>query len=176
MNTGIGLLLALVGGGIQGAFFFPMKYMKNWRWENGWFLFSLFGCLVFPAVLAFLATPDLAAVYRAAGLKTAGLVFFFGLCWGVGAVLYGLGVNYLGMAMGVTIITGINVCLGTMLPALCLSPGTLTLPAGLTLSGAPGSHRHRRRRYFDRRAVAREGAGRGAPATPPRPRRRSSLG
>jgi L-rhamnose-H+ transport protein len=133
MDIFIGLLLALIGGGVQGAFFFPMKSMRGWRWENGWFVFSLVGCLILPALLAFLTTPDLISVYAAAGWKTAGVVFLFGLCWGVGAVLYGLGVDFLGMAMGVTVITGINACLGTLLPVLFLKPGTLTPWADLAL-------------------------------------------
>jgi hypothetical protein len=41
MNTGIGLLPALLGGGIQGAFFSPMKHLKNWRWENGRLLLGI---------------------------------------------------------------------------------------------------------------------------------------
>jgi L-rhamnose-H+ transport protein len=135
-NILIGLLLALIGGGIQGAFYFPMKYMKNWRWENGWFLFSLVGCLIIPALLALFTTPNLMAVYAAAGLKTAGVVFFFGLCWGIGAVLYGLGADILGMALGITIVTAINVCLGALLPIPFLPAGNVTAMAGLALGAA----------------------------------------
>ena len=54
----IGLLLAFVGGGIQGAFVFPMKFMKNSRWENGWFWFSLICCLIIPLVMAFATTKN----------------------------------------------------------------------------------------------------------------------
>jgi L-rhamnose-H+ transport protein len=133
MSTAIGLLLAFVGGAIQGTFFLPMKYMKGWRWENGWFVFTLSCCLVLPALLAFGTTPGLLDVYRAAGLQTVGLVLLFGMGWGLGAVLYGLGVNLLGMALGIVVITGINTCLGTLFPILFLEEKQFTARAAMVL-------------------------------------------
>jgi len=129
----IGLILAFAGGGIQGAFFFPMKYMRNWRWENGWFLFSVVACFILPVLLALVTTPGLFEIYEIIGLKIIGLVFFFGLCWGVGALLFGLGADYLGMALGIAIITGINVCLGALLPALFLPSGQFSTISGIML-------------------------------------------
>lgn len=134
--TLIGLLLAFVGGGIQGAFVFPMKFMKNARWENGWFLFSLVCCLIFPVALAFGTTPGLMDIYSAVGWKTVGLVFLFGLGWGVGVVLFGLGAEFLGMALGIALITAINVCLGALFPILFLSSSQFTPKAGLVLGAA----------------------------------------
>jgi L-rhamnose-H+ transport protein len=128
-----GLFLAFLGGGIQGAFVFPMKFMRNSRWENGWFWFSLVCCLIFPVVLAFGTTPGLMNIYSAAGWKTVGLVFLFGLGWGVGVVLFGLGAEFLGMALGIALITAINVCLGALFPILFLSAGQFTMQAGLVL-------------------------------------------
>ena len=132
----IGLLLAFLGGGIQGAFVFPMKFMKNCRWENGWLLFSLVCCLVFPLALAFGTTPGLVEIYSAAGWKTVGLVFLFGLGWGVGVVLFGLGAEFLGMALGIALITAINVCLGALFPILFLSSSQFTTQAGVVLGAA----------------------------------------
>ncbi|HEC45074.1 MAG TPA: hypothetical protein ENI20_19885 [Bacteroides sp.] len=64
MKIVIGLILATIGGGIQGAFVYPLKFLKNWKWENGWFIFTITCCLVFPTILAFPTTPDLVGVYR----------------------------------------------------------------------------------------------------------------
>lgn len=133
MNIVIGLILAFIGGAIQGAFVFPMKFLRQWRWENGWFVFTLVCCLLFPAALAFGTTPGLLDIYHAVGLKTVGLVFLFGLGWGVGVVLFGLGAEYLGMALGIAIITGINVCLGAVFPILFLRSGQFSPKAALTL-------------------------------------------
>lgn len=135
-TTLLGLALAFAGGGIQGAFVFPMKFMRNYRWENGWMLFSLVCCLIFPVALAAATTPGLWAIYEAVGWKTVGLVFLFGLGWGVGVVLFGLGAEYLGMALGIALITAINVCLGALFPILFLSSSQFTVKAGLVLGAA----------------------------------------
>lgn len=132
----IGILLAFVGGGLQGAFFFPMKFMKRWKWENGWFLFILFACFVLPLTLALSTTPDLWGLYESIGISTITLVLIFGMLWGVGAVLFGLGADYLGMALGIAIITGINVVLGALLPVLFLPSGQLSTTSFLLLGGA----------------------------------------
>jgi L-rhamnose-H+ transport protein len=138
-NVLIGLVLAFLGGAIQGTFFFPMKFMRQWRWENGWLVWTMVCCLILPLGLAWLTTPDLWAIYSGVGLKTVGLVFLFGLGWGAGAVLYGLGAEFLGMALGIAIITAINACLGTLLPILFLREeqltraGMLVLAAGLAV-------------------------------------------
>ncbi|MBN1908825.1 MAG: hypothetical protein JW818_03720 [Pirellulales bacterium] len=139
MKVLLGLSLALLGGAVQGTFFFPMKFMRRWRWENGWLVFTVTCCLILPLGLAWGTTPGLMDVYRHVGLKTVGLVFLFGLGWGIGAVLYGLGAEFLGMALGISIITGINACLGTLLPILFLKEGQMTaagvgvLTAGLVI-------------------------------------------
>lgn len=134
MEILLGLALAFLGGAIQGTFFFPMKFMRGWRWENGWLIFSITCCLLLPLGLACLTTPGLLDIYRDVGLGTVGLVFLFGLGWGVGAVLYGLGADFLGMALGIAIITGINACLGALLPILFLDEGQISLTGMLVLA------------------------------------------
>jgi hypothetical protein len=86
--------------------------------------------------MALATTPGLMGIYEAAGVKSLALVFVFGLGWGVGVVLFGLGAEYLGMALGVSIITGINVCLGALFPILFLSREQFTVQAGLVLGAA----------------------------------------
>ena len=134
MEILLGLMLAFVGGAIQGTFFYPMKFMRGWRWENGWLVFSLTCCLLLPLGLAWGTTPDLLDIYDGVGWGTVGLVFLFGLGWGVGAVLYGLGADLLGMALGIVIITGINACLGALLPVFFLEKGQMGVAGILVLA------------------------------------------
>ncbi len=133
MNIVIGLALAILGGGLQGAFVLPMKSMKKWEWENGWLVYTVVCCLVFPAILAFAFIPNLMEIYKSSGMGTLNAVFWFGAGWGVGSILFGLGAKFLGMAMGIALITGINACLGTLFPILFLKTGQFTAKAGLVL-------------------------------------------
>ncbi len=129
----IGLLLAFVGGGVQGAFVYPLKFMNNWKWENGWFIFTLVCCLIAPVILAFVTTSSLFDVYKSIDVSVLLLVFIFGLGWGIGVVLFGLGAKMLGMALGIAIITGLNACFGTLFPILFLPTGAFGVKAGLIL-------------------------------------------
>lgn len=126
MKLIIGLILATLGGGIQGAFVFPLKLMKNWRWENGWFVFTIACCLVMPTIVTFITTPGLLDIYRETESITLWLVFASGLAWGIGVILFGLGAEYLGMALGIAIITALNAVFGTLFPILFLPTGSFS--------------------------------------------------
>jgi L-rhamnose-H+ transport protein len=136
MGTIIGLSLAFLGGGIQGAFVFPLKYMRNWNWENGWFIFTLLCCFAFPLILAFSTISGLMDVYRSVDTVVVTLVFITGLAWGVGVVLFGLGAKMLGMSLGIAIITGLNAVFGTLFPILFLPSGTLSAKSGILLGAS----------------------------------------
>jgi L-rhamnose-H+ transport protein len=134
-ETILGLFLAVLGGGLQGAFVLPLKYMKKWEWENGWLIFTLINCVVFPVVAAWLFIPDFLEVYSNENVTTGIMqaVFWFGAGWGIGNILFGLGAKFLGMALGIALITGINCVLGTLFPILFLKPGQFNMTAGLLL-------------------------------------------
>lgn len=133
MTLIIGLFLAMSGGGIQGSFVYPMKFVKNWQWENGWFVFTVTCCLIFPIILAFGTTPNLMDIYSNTESITLWLVFLSGIAWGIGVVLFGLGADFLGMALGIAIITGLNAAFGTLFPLLFLPSGSLSSGALILL-------------------------------------------
>ena len=126
MKLIIGLILATLGGGIQGSFVYPLKFMKNWKWENGWFIFTITCCLIIPTILAFATTPDLLDIYRNTAPTTMWRVFLSGIAWGIGVVLFGLGADFLGMALGIAIITSLNAAFGTLFPLLFLPTGSFS--------------------------------------------------
>ncbi len=61
------------------------------------------------------------------------MLALFGLGWGVGAVLFGLGMDRLGMALGYPIIMGLIASLGALIPLLVFFPQTLFTTKGLVL-------------------------------------------
>jgi L-rhamnose-H+ transport protein len=46
------------------------------------------------------------------------LTYFFGLLWGIGGLTYGLGVRYLGVSLGSTIILGLCAVFGSIIPSI----------------------------------------------------------
>ena len=129
-----GIVVVTLAGILQGSFAAPMKRMAGWRWENTWLVFALFGLIVFPWVINFATVPNLESVYSGASPSTLIKVFGFGLLWGVGATLFGLGISRVGMALGFALILGITASFGSLLPLAILHSEQLVARRGLALA------------------------------------------
>ena len=129
--SGIGVVT--LAGILNGSFAAPMKLMPGWRWENSWLIFALSGLIVFPWIIGFATVPNLASVYAGASPSTLIKVVLFGLLWGVGSTLFGLGISRVGMALGFAVILGITASFGSLLPLAILHPEQLGATRGLAL-------------------------------------------
>jgi L-rhamnose-H+ transport protein len=123
----------LLAAALQGTFVLPMTMVKQWSWEHTWATFSLLGMLVFNWIITLLLVPNIFAVYAATPARDIAVLALFGLGWGVGAVLFGLGMDRLGMALGYPIIMGLIASLGALIPLLVFFPQTLFTTKGLVL-------------------------------------------
>jgi L-rhamnose-H+ transport protein len=110
-----------------------MTMVRRWSWEHTWATFSLLGMLVFNWIITFLLIPSIGAVYATSPAHDLAVLALFGLGWGVGAVLFGLGMEKLGMALGYPIIMGLIASLGSLIPLLVFFPQTLLTTRGLIL-------------------------------------------
>jgi L-rhamnose-H+ transport protein len=129
----IGLMLVVLGGVLQGTFILPMTLTRKWAWEHNWLAFSVLGMLALNWLLAGLLIPDVAAVYRATPAADLWALLLFGGLWGAGAILFGLGMQRLGMALGYPVIMGLILSLGALIPLLLEEPGQLASGAGVLL-------------------------------------------
>src|ERR1700758_2707682 len=128
-----GLAVVVLAGILQGSFAAPMKRMSAWRWENSWLLFALSGLIIFPWIINFATVPNVLQVYSAVSTSTLIKVVSFGLLWGAGATLFGLGIARVGLALGFALILGITASFGSLIPMAILHPDQLTTKRGLAL-------------------------------------------
>ena len=128
-----GFLLVLLAGLLQGSFILPMTLVRRWSWEHTWASFSLLGMFVFNWIITLLFVPSILSVYSASPTRDLTIVALFGMGWGVGAVLFGLGMERLGMALGYPIIMGLIASLGALIPLLVFFPQTLLTMKGFIL-------------------------------------------
>lgn len=153
----VGTLLVLMGGISTGCFPLPMKFTRNWAWENVWLLYSLVGLLVLPWLVAFAKIPHLMTVYGASNRHTLVLTALFGFGWGVGNVLFGEAVARVGMALTFAIVGGLCAAVGSLIPLILLRPECLMQPSGwvimlgvamtvcgVAILGAAGKEREKR--------------------------------
>ena len=125
--------LVLIAGFFQGTFVLPMTLTKKWEWEHTWATFSLLGMLVFNWILALIFIPDIFSVYNSVPSWDIIILILFGAGWGIGAVLFGLGMEKLGMALGYPIIMGLIASLGALIPLIIFFPETIFETKGLVL-------------------------------------------
>lgn len=125
-----GAAIVLAAGILQGLFAVPMKFARRWNYENIWLVFAVVGLVVFPWVLTFATVPQIAEVYRLTSTKCLMAVIGFGVCWGAGATLTGLGLSMLGIGLGFAIILGLSASVGSLVPLLVLTPAKLDTAQG----------------------------------------------
>jgi L-rhamnose-H+ transport protein len=126
----VGLAAVVLAGVLQGLFAVPMKYAPRWNYENIWLIFSLVGMVLLPWMLTVATVPHLGEAYSLTPMPVLVRIAGFGLCWGIGSALAGLGMNLLGIGLGMAIILGLSASLGSLIPLLILSPQQLHTPQG----------------------------------------------
>jgi L-rhamnose-H+ transport protein len=128
----IGLGAVILAGMLQGVFAVPMKYATRWSYENIWLVYGLSGMLVLPWLLTSATVPHTRQVYALSSAGTLFSIFGFGVCWGIGSALAGIGLIMLGIGLGMAIILGLSASLGSLIPLLILHPQQLHTRAGHT--------------------------------------------
>ncbi|TMI71580.1 MAG: L-rhamnose/proton symporter RhaT [Bacteroidetes bacterium] len=118
MGVILGVIFHFIGGFASGSFYIPYKKVKGWHWESFWIVGGLFSWLIVPPLAAWLTVPGFAEVIRQMDFTTLGLTFLFGVLWGIGGCTYGLGVRYLGVALGSSIILGLCMVFGSLIPSI----------------------------------------------------------
>ncbi len=121
----IGLGLTILSGTLMTCAIVPMKFARQWKWENIWLLYIGFGQVVFPLLLVRLAAPNAWAVFAAAKPAALAAAALFGMGWGIGNVLSGIGYTMLGVGLGLTIILGLATSAGSLIPLAVLYPERL---------------------------------------------------
>jgi L-rhamnose-H+ transport protein len=138
MGTILGVIFHFLGGFASGSFYVPYSKVKKWAWESYWIVGGLFSWLIVPPLAAWLTVPDFAALISHANFDTLKFTFLFGVLWGIGGLTYGLGVRYLGMSLGNSVVLGFCSAFGALVPSIYYNffpqPGKTTFYEMLTTS------------------------------------------
>lgn len=113
-----GIIFHFIGGFASGSFYMPFKKVKGWHWESYWLAGGLFSWLIVPPVAAWLTLPGFAELIAQASWRTLAATYVFGLLWGIGGLTYGLGIRYLGMSLGNSVMLGCCSLFGALVPAV----------------------------------------------------------
>ncbi|HBL76522.1 MAG: hypothetical protein A2W90_00435 [Bacteroidetes bacterium GWF2_42_66] len=144
------LFLIVSAGIFQGTFGLGMKKFHPLSWGSFWLVFSLIGMLVLPVSTALILVPSVNKAVFSLPPGTLILSVFMGACWGVGSVMFGKAVNYVGLSLTYGISMGLGAVVGSLMPlfvmeklpgmvaVLTIITGTLVMAFGVVLISCAG--------------------------------------
>lgn len=139
-----GILTAGLGGSSAGALGWPMKLMKNFKFEHIWLPGMLFGLLFLPWAVTLTFCPNAIEAIKTVDIWVIVKANLFSLAWGVGNVLMGLSLVRIGSSLSFAILSGIGIPLGVIVPMIFKGSGVfrqapdLNSTAGLVILSATG--------------------------------------
>jgi L-rhamnose-H+ transport protein len=129
----LGLLLLVLAGAMNGSFTLPMKFTRQWAWENTWLAWTIFALCIFPPLLTLSTVPQLGQVYAQASGAVIVTVAACGAGWGVSQVFFGLAVEAVGIALAFSVILGTSAAVGSLVPLIQRHQEKLFTSGGLLL-------------------------------------------
>jgi L-rhamnose-H+ transport protein len=118
MQAILGVLFHSLGGVAAGSFYMPYNKVKKWAWESYWMVGGTVSWLIVPPLAAWITVPGFAEIIAASSGQILYFTFAMGLLWGVGGLSYGLGIRYLGMSLGNSVVLGFCAAFGAIVPSI----------------------------------------------------------
>lgn len=122
------LVLVLFASVFQGTFGLGMKFMAPLKWEAWWLVHATVAMLLFPLVWALIVVPDLFGIIGSASSHAIWIGMLFGFLWGIGGIMFGKSIPYIGISLTYGIVMGTCSAVGSLIPLLQIENAT-SLPA-----------------------------------------------
>lgn len=120
--------LVLLASVFQGSFGLGMKFMAPLKWEAWWLVHATVAMLIVPIVWALMVVPDLFGVIASAPSEAIWIGMLFGFLWGIGGIMFGKSIPYIGISLTYGIVMGVCSAVGSLIPFFQLE-GAVNLPA-----------------------------------------------
>ena len=111
-------LLVILASFFQGSFGLGMKYIEPLKWEAWWIIHVTIAMIILPIAWAIMVVPNLFEVIGNAPNNAVFFGMFFGFLWGVGGILFGKSVPYIGLSLTYGIVMGLAASVGSIIPLL----------------------------------------------------------
>ncbi len=109
-------LLVIFASLFQGSFGLGMKYMAPLKWESWWLVHATIAMVLFPLAWALIVVPDLFGIIGNAPTNAVFVAMLFGFLWGIGGILFGVSVPYIGISLTYGIVMGLASSVGSLIP------------------------------------------------------------
>ncbi|VGO11982.1 L-rhamnose-proton symporter [Pontiella desulfatans] len=110
------IFIVILASVFQGTFGLGMKYIKPMAWEAWWIVHATVAMVIFPLIWASLVVPDLGGVLAQAPMNEVVGGAVMGFVWGIGGIMFGVSVGYIGMSLTYGIVMGLCSIAGALIP------------------------------------------------------------
>lgn len=118
MSAILGVVFHFIGGFASGSFYMAFKKVRLWAWESYWLIGGLFSWLIVPPLAAALTVPGFTGIIGSSDPTVFSWTYTMGILWGIGGLTYGLGIRFLGMSLGNSVILGYCAAFGSLIPPI----------------------------------------------------------
>lgn len=124
----LGIILLLFAGFSQGTFGLGMKHQKPLSWANFWLIYTCFGMLIFPVAWGMASTGEFWNIICNTSSDILFKAIGLGFLWGIGGILFGKSVQYMGISITNGVVMGLAGGLGAIIPLMGI-PGITESPS-----------------------------------------------
>lgn len=110
------IMIVVLASVFQGTFGLGMKYIKPLAWEAWWIVHATVAMVIFPLIWAVMVVPDLGQVLTEAPASELVTGSLLGFVWGIGGIMFGVSVGYIGMSLTYGIVMGLCSLAGALIP------------------------------------------------------------
>jgi L-rhamnose-H+ transport protein len=113
-----GIIWAVFAGITLGLYALPEKFARGFAFENTWGMMFFLNMFVVPPIAASLLINGFGNVLSAIPTDILLKMAFASLLWGIGVMMWGKAINYIGLSLGFSIFIGTVILVGSLLPFL----------------------------------------------------------
>ena len=124
MELFLPFLLLIFASFFQGTFGLGMKYMNPMSWESWWVIHVLVAMILFPMIWAYVVIPDLFEIISSSPKDAIYSAMLYGFLWGVGGIMFGVSVPYIGLSLTMGIVMGLAGSAGSLIPLFQIENAT----------------------------------------------------
>ena len=124
MELFLPFLLLIFASFFQGTFGLGMKYMNPMSWESWWVIHVLVAMILFPMIWAYIVIPDLFHIIASSPKDAIYSAMLYGFLWGIGGIMFGVSVPYIGLSLTMGIVMGLAGSAGSLIPLFQIENAT----------------------------------------------------
>ena len=124
MELFLPFLLLIFASFFQGTFGLGMKYMNPMSWESWWVIHVLVAMILFPMIWAYIVIPDLFDIIASSPKDSIYSAMLYGFLWGIGGIMFGVSVPYIGLSLTMGIVMGLAGSAGSLIPLFQIENAT----------------------------------------------------